>query len=224
MTDLIEERQHRSEMALPATASVVFPKEGFKLIKRRRKDYGALLGALWIAIIVLAAITANWLPLPDPNEVTAKFSAAPGWGAHLLGTDALGRDTLARCVFGARVSMAVAIGGTTISMVIGVTLGMVAGYFGGAVDSTISMFINFLLAFPPLVFLIALVAALRPSLTTLVLGLALLGDDAPHLYFTQALQHAAHAFARAAASKARAQRVEAVGIGEGDRVAVGGGD
>ena len=175
MTDLIEERQHRSEMALPATASVVFPKEGFKLIKRRRKDYGALLGALWIAIIVLAAITANWLPLPDPNEVTAKFSAAPGWGAHLLGTDALGRDTLARCVFGARVSMAVAIGGTTISMVIGVTLGMAAGYFGGAVDSTISMFINFLLAFPPLVFLIALVAALRPSLTTLVLGLALLG-------------------------------------------------
>lgn len=148
---------------------------GVKLTKRKRKDVGALIGAIWIALVVLAAATASFLPLPDPNEITDKFSATPGWGENLLGTDSLGRDTLSRCLYGARVSMAVAIGGTAISLVIGVVLGMVAGYFRGAVDSTISLFINFVLSFPPLIFLIALVAALRPSLTTLVFGLALLG-------------------------------------------------
>lgn len=143
--------------------------------RRKRRDIGALLGAAWIGVVVLAAITADWLPLPDPNALSDQYSATPGADGHLLGTDSLGRDALSRLVFGARVSMSVAIGATTIAMLIGVTLGMVAGYFRDAVDSTISLLVNFLLSFPPLIFLIALVAALRPSLTTLVLGLALLG-------------------------------------------------
>ncbi|TDO46397.1 peptide/nickel transport system permease protein [Kribbella sp. VKM Ac-2527] len=171
MTDLIE-RPDSDEAAAPPpeeTAPV------FKPTRRRRRDYGAMLGAAWIGVVVIAAITANWLPLPDPNEVTDTFSKPPSWGSHLLGTDSLGRDTLSRCIFGARVSMAVAIGGTAMSLVIGVALGMIAGYFRGAKDGAISLLINFLLAFPPLIFLIALVAALRPNLSTLVFGLALLG-------------------------------------------------
>lgn len=143
--------------------------------RHRRRDYGALLGAVWIGLVVLAALTAQWLPLPDPNEITDEFSATPGWGAHPLGTDSLGRDTLSRCIYGARVSMTVAIVGTTVAMVIGVTAGMVAGYVRGPLDRVISLVINFLLSFPALIFLIALVAALGPSLSTLVLGLALLG-------------------------------------------------
>ncbi|MCK0092524.1 ABC transporter permease [Rhodococcus sp. F64268] len=143
--------------------------------RRRRREYGALLGAVWIGLVVLAALTAQWLPLPDPSEITDEFSATPGWGAHPLGTDSLGRDTLSRCIYGARVSMTVAIVGTTVAMIIGVTAGMVAGYVGGFLDRAISLVINFLLSFPALIFLIALVAALGPSLSTLVLGLALLG-------------------------------------------------
>ncbi len=138
--------------------------------RHRRRDYGALLGAVWIGLVVLAALTAQWLPLPDPNEITDEFSATPGWGAHPLGTDSLGRDTLSRCIYGARVSMTVAIVGTTVAMVIGVTAGMVAGYVRGPLDRVISLVINFLLSFPALIFLIALVAALGPSLSTLVLG------------------------------------------------------
>lgn len=148
----------------------------FKATRRRRRDVGALLGAVWILVIALAALTADWLPLPDPNAISDDFAMAPTFtGDHPLGTDTLGRDTLSRAIHGAQISMAVAIGGTALAMVIGVTLGMIAGYFRGAVDSAISLLINFLLSFPPLIFLIALVAALRPSLTTLVLGLALLG-------------------------------------------------
>ena len=71
--------------------------------------------------------------------------------------------------------MAVAIGGTAIAMIIGVAAGMVAGYFRGVTDRIVSLLVNFLLSFPALIFLIALVAALGPGLPTLVLGLALLG-------------------------------------------------
>lgn len=142
---------------------------------RRRRDLGALLGAVWIALVALAALTASFLPLPDPNEVTDTFNATPGASGHPLGTDAIGRDVLSRLVFGARVSMAVAIGATSISMVCGVTIGMLAGYFRGATDAAASLFVNFMLSFPPLIFLIAVVTALQPQLWTLVVALALLG-------------------------------------------------
>lgn len=178
MTDLVGKDSHigapEPGAAIGASTSAV-PVAAPSSRRRRRREYGALLGAVWIGLVVLAALTAQWLPLPDPNEITDEFSAAPGWGAHPLGTDSLGRDTLSRCIYGARVSMTVAIVGTTVAMIIGVTAGMVAGYVGGFLDRAISLVINFLLSFPALIFLIALVAALGPSLSTLVLGLALLG-------------------------------------------------
>lgn len=180
MTDLVGKDSHigapEQGTAIGATTSAVpVAAPSSRRRRGRRREYGALLGAVWIGLVVLAALTAQWLPLPDPNEITDEFSATPGWGAHPLGTDSLGRDTLSRCIYGARVSMTVAIVGTTVAMIIGVTAGMVAGYVGGFLDRAISLVINFLLSFPALIFLIALVAALGPSLSTLVLGLALLG-------------------------------------------------
>jgi peptide/nickel transport system permease protein len=126
-------------------------------------------------VIVLAALLAGVLPMPAPDAIGDVYAAKPFTDGHLLGTDAIGRDILSRCLYGARVSLAVGLGATAIAMVIGVTLGMLAGYFKGAVDAVISLFVNFLMAFPPLVFLIALVGALQPSLRNLVLGLGLLG-------------------------------------------------
>ncbi|MEU1981020.1 ABC transporter permease [Nocardia sp. NPDC019395] len=175
MTDLIRQGDGSDGRAVVEQPSRTASPARARSRRRRRRDYGALIGAVWIVLVVAAAVTADWLPLPDPNEITDDFSASPGSGSHLLGTDALGRDILSRCVFGARVSISVAIGGTAIAMVIGVALGMVAGYFRGAIDRTISLLVNFLLAFPALIFLIALVAARGPGLPTLVMGLALLG-------------------------------------------------
>ncbi|MEU5840358.1 ABC transporter permease [Rhodococcus sp. NPDC047139] len=173
MTDLMrQDTTGGAQRRLPATvASPLTP----RTTRRRRRDIGAFVGAAWILAVVVTALTADWLPLPDPNEITDDFSATPGWGPHPLGTDSLGRDLLSRCIHGARVSMAVAIGGTALAMVVGVALGMIAGFFRGTVDRVISLVVNFLLSFPALIFLIALVAALGPGLSTLVLGLALLG-------------------------------------------------
>jgi len=173
VTDVIrQESTGTATEHLPPTEVPPVPR---KAARRRGRDYGAVLGAVWIAAVVVAALVADWLPMPDPNEITDDFSAPPSWGSHLLGTDSLGRDILSRCIHGARVSMAVAIGGTAIAMIIGVAAGMVAGYFRGVTDRIVSLLVNFLLSFPALIFLIALVAALGPGLPTLVLGLALLG-------------------------------------------------
>ncbi|BCB82865.1 ABC transporter permease [Phytohabitans suffuscus] len=172
MTEIIQQRAPVE--APPARAATAPAAPDVKPVRRRRRDIGAAFGLVWIALVVLAAITADWLPLRDPSEVTDAFSAPPS-GDYLLGTDAIGRDVLSRIVHGARISMAVAIGATSIALVIGVSLGMLAGYFRGAVDSVISLFVNFMLAFPPLIFLIALVTALQPGLVTLVVALALLG-------------------------------------------------
>lgn len=172
MTEIIQQRAPVE--APPARAAAAPAAPDVKPVRRRRRDIGAAFGLVWIALVVLAAITADWLPLRDPSEVTNAFSAPPS-GDYLLGTDAIGRDVLSRIVHGARISMAVAIGATSIALVIGVSLGMLAGYFRGAVDSVISLFVNFMLAFPPLIFLIALVTALQPGLVTLVVALALLG-------------------------------------------------
>jgi peptide/nickel transport system permease protein len=172
MTDLIQRGNESAKPILvPGKRRLDRPRRS----RRRRRDYGALLGAVWIGLVVFAALAADWLPFPDPNELTDDFNAVPGFNSHPLGTDPLGRDILSRCIFGARVSMTVAIGGTAIAMVIGVTIGMFAGYLRGSVDAVISFLINFLLSFPALIFLIALVAALGPGLSTLVTGLALLG-------------------------------------------------
>jgi len=167
----------RQESGAEAILAASGPERMFLPKRRRRRAVGALVGAIWLGLMMFAAITASWLPfLPDPGEISDDFSAPPfsSW-EHILGTDSLGRDVLSRCLYGARVSLIVAIGSTLIALVIGVSCGLVAGYFRGAADRVLSLVINFLLSFPALIFLIALVAAMGPSLTTLLIGLSLLG-------------------------------------------------
>jgi peptide/nickel transport system permease protein len=143
-------------------------------LRRNKRPIGAILGATWLILVILSAVLAQALPLPKPASLSNTYSALPGWH-HLLGTDGLGRDVLSRIVFGARGSMAVAVGATTVALLIGVPLGMISGFFRGATDSGISLFVNFMLSFPPLIFLIAVVTALKPGIVTLVVAMSLLG-------------------------------------------------
>jgi peptide/nickel transport system permease protein len=178
MTEIISSRPSGDPLSEPGQTSEFAAEDGVpgtRAGRTKRRDLGALFGAVWITVVVLAAIFADLLPLPDPDFVSNTFNARPGFGEHLLGTDSIGRDVLARLVFGARVSMAVAIGATSLAIIIGVTLGLAAGYLRGKTDAALSLFINFLLSFPPLIFLIAVVTALSPGLLTLVVALALLG-------------------------------------------------
>jgi peptide/nickel transport system permease protein len=142
--------------------------------KRRRKQGVVFwMAGVWLAFVAFVAITASWLPLADPEDqdLTNKL-AVPGSSGHLLGTDGLGRDVLARLAFGARVSLIIAIAAVTIGMVVGGGLGIVVGYVRGRVDSVTMWALNVVLAFPGLVLLLALVAYVGQSLLaiTLVVG------------------------------------------------------
>lgn len=144
--------------------------------RRRKRDIGAVVGAVWFVIIVAAAIFADLLPLPSPSEIGDSYSLEPfRSAAHVLGTDELGRDQLSRVIYGARVSLAVAIGATLIALLAGTAIGIVAGYFRGALDTTFDIGTSTILAFPPLILLIALVAVMEPSATTLAVGLGIVG-------------------------------------------------
>jgi peptide/nickel transport system permease protein len=128
----------------------------------------------FIALVVFGAIFANVLPLPNPNlQNYSAVDAGPSLH-HLLGTDDLGRDLLSRIVFGSRVSLVVGFGGIAIGLAIGGTLGLLAGYKGGAVDTVLNGASFVILAFPPLLAIIVVVAFWGRSLgkLTLIIGIA----------------------------------------------------
>jgi peptide/nickel transport system permease protein len=91
----------------------------------------------------------------------------------LLGTDDLGRDVLSRLIYGARISLEVGVGATALALLLGLVLGLVSGYYGGRVDAVLARFMDILLAFPVLLFAIAIVARFGPSLKLILIVIAL---------------------------------------------------
>jgi len=170
---------------LPADESPVLTERPQQVVtlggeKRRRKrgrDIGAFFGMFWLVVIVLAAVFVDLLPLPAPDVIGDKYSLPPfqSIGEHILGTDQLGRDQLSRALHGARISLSVAIGATLLAMLIGTAAGLTAGYFRRAFDVVFDLSTNTILAFPPLILLIALVALREPSAVTLAIGLGVVG-------------------------------------------------
>ncbi|MBA4358098.1 MAG: peptide ABC transporter permease, partial [Desulfovibrio sp.] len=121
----------------------------------------------------LAAVLAPWLAPYDPNAIHVDELLRTPSAAHLLGTDALGRDVLSRILFGARVSLWVGFVSVGISSIIGLVLGLVAGYFGRFTDEIIMRGVDVMLCFPSFFLILAVIAFLEPSLITImaVIGL-----------------------------------------------------
>jgi peptide/nickel transport system permease protein len=115
-----------------------------------------LVAALILAFLVLCALFGPSLVPYDPLATDATAKLVPPSAKHLFGTDALGRDIFSRVVYGARISLLIAFFATLVSVAIGTTMGVIAGFFGGWVDSVISRLMDMFLAFPLLVFAIAL--------------------------------------------------------------------
>jgi peptide/nickel transport system permease protein len=117
----------------------------------------------WIGLIVLLAIIANLLPLPNPTyeNFAAPQNAGPAWG-HLLGTDDLNRDILSRLIFGSRVSLIVGFGGALIGLIVGGIPAMISAYRRGRIDTLLNTASYVLLAFPAIVAVIALVSFWTP--------------------------------------------------------------
>jgi peptide/nickel transport system permease protein len=128
----------------------------------------------WVALVIVLAVLANVLPLDDPNAIGSGLPRQDPSLQHLLGTDSLGRDILSRVIFGARISLIVGFSSIFIGMVVGGALGLVAGFFLGPIDTVFDGASTVALAFPALVFLLALVAAAGQSLFTVVIGIGIL--------------------------------------------------
>ena len=133
----------------------------------------AVAGLAYIAFVVLVALTAHSLPLADPTYQFPGSSYAPPSAAHVLGNDNLGRDLLSRLVHGARVSLAVAVFAQSIILVVGLTVGGIAGFFSGRVDNYLMRFTDVFYAFPDLLFVIMITTALGASLTNIFLAIGL---------------------------------------------------
>jgi peptide/nickel transport system permease protein len=143
------------------------------------KDFqtGVWLATLWVGLVILLAILAPLLPLQGPTALplnSSSYVRPDLFSAHPLGTDGFGRDYLDRLIWGARVSLVVGIGCTAVGLTVGTFLGMMAGYFKGKLEAVLMVVTDTLLAFPPLVFLLALVSVLRPSLGTLFIAFSIL--------------------------------------------------
>lgn len=142
----------------------------------RRPGTAVWVAVAWLVLLATAAALADLLPIPAYSASAGVPNEAPGLRMpDFLGTDPVGRSVLARLVYGARVSLVVGLGGTLIGMVAGGLLGLLAAYFRGWVEAVVDTVTSTVLAFPPLVLVLALVAVLAPGLWTLTLCLGLLG-------------------------------------------------
>ncbi len=147
---------------------------GSAKLRALRKNRLAMTGGVIAGVFVLAALLAPLVAPYDPAQPDfGNVLAAPDW-SHWLGTDDLGRDQLSRVVFGARASMQVGVLAVILAFVVGVPLGLLAGYYGKFADSVVSRVTDTMLAFPFLVLAVGLAAVLGPSLTnaTIAIGIS----------------------------------------------------
>lgn len=135
----------------------------------------AVASLIVFVILAVSAAFAGVVAPYDPNKIDGRAFDQPPSADHLLGTDQVGRDVLSRLIFGGQVSLAVGVVAVAIYMAIGITLGSLAGYYGGWVDMVISRATDVVLSFPNLMLILVLVSLLGPGLGNIMLVLGLLG-------------------------------------------------
>jgi len=156
------------DAAAPAREWLVFAQ---RLARRRT----ALFGLIVVAVVIATALAASWISPFDPSaQDIGNRLKPPGWQdgtgrLHPLGTDHLGRDLLARVIFGAQPALLVASAAVLISGVLGMATGLVGGYFGGRIDDVLMRLADIQLAFPFILLAIAVIGVLGPSLPTIII-------------------------------------------------------
>lgn len=151
----------------------VTPNEKSRVWRKLRAHRSAMFGAVLVAVFVFLALAAPILPIDDPAATDWGAVRKPPSAAHWLGTDELGRDQFSRMIWGARASLLAGVVSVAIALVIGIPLGILAGYFPGWIDAVISRCTEALLAIPFLILAIALASFLGPSLTNAMIAIGI---------------------------------------------------
>ena len=125
-------------------------------IRRLIQNRAAMIGGITILVLIILALFAPWIAPYSYSYQNLDIGASPPSAEHLLGTDVLGRDLLSRLLYGARISLLVGFVATGVALVIGVSWGIVAGYFGGRVDSIMMRIVDILYGLPFIIFIILL--------------------------------------------------------------------
>ena len=146
-----------------------------RAMRALRSDPRAWFGVSVVTLLVFLAIAAPLVARHDPIQIDLINQLSPPSADHWLGTDIQGRDVWARLVYGARISLSVGIVSQGIALLLGVTLGLIAGYYGRWVDELVMRLADITLAFPTLLLLIAMVAALQPSLGVVFVTIGVVG-------------------------------------------------
>ncbi len=160
-------------IALPAERTPA-RREWVQFLRRLARRRTALFGLVVVAVVLVGALGAPWLTPWDPTEQDITHRLMPPGSqdasgrAHLLGTDHLGRDILARIIFGARPALMVGCAAVAISGLLGLGVGLVSGYFGGRVDDVCMRLADIQLAFPFILLAIAVIGVLGPSLPVII--------------------------------------------------------
>ena len=145
------------------------------------REPSAVFGSVILTALIVAAIAAPALAPHDPGATDLRLrNVPPSWDAegsaeHLLGTDPVGRDILSRIIYGARVSLFVGIAVTVLAAILGVAVGLLAGYYGGAVDEVLMRIADLFLVFPFILLAVTIIAVLGAGLTNLIIVLVVTG-------------------------------------------------
>ena len=144
-----------------------------RMFSRLRRHRVGRIGLALVALLVVTALAGPWIAPHDPSVIDYGAVLAPPDLTYLLGTDEIGRDILSRVIEGSRVSLEVVALSMALAFAAGSLIGMLSGYFGGAVDEIIMRVMDGLLAFPTLVLALAIVAVLGPSLVNAIIAISI---------------------------------------------------
>ena len=141
--------------------------------QRFRKHRLAVTGLVIITVLYAIAVFAPWVAPYDPTDIDPDNRLEKPSAAHPMGLDEVGRDVMSRVIWGARISMTIGFVAAGISLVLGVFLGAVAGYYGGKVDNVIMRVVDVLMSVPTFLLIIAIVAVVGPSITNVMIVIGL---------------------------------------------------
>lgn len=163
-----------TEAASPLILAQPVPRRTTALWQRALRNPRIVLGGAVLLLFFLMAIFAPVIATGDPTRQHPQQRLAPPSAVYPLGTDEFGRDLLSRLIYGSRVSLQVAFGSITLAVLAGVSLGLIGGYFGRAWETVTMRLMDVLLAFPPILLAIAVVAFLGPGVRNLVIVIGIL--------------------------------------------------